>query len=47
LQVKSHGGTDMPVWGDAFKESPATYSEKAVKERIRALVDYLRTIQVK
>jgi len=45
--VKSHGGTDMPVWGDAFKRSVEGYSEKAVKTRIEAIVEYLKTIQVK
>jgi mono/diheme cytochrome c family protein len=43
--VKGHGGTDMPVWGDAFKRSVDGYSEKAVKERIQALADYLKSIQ--
>ena len=46
-QVKGHGGPDMPVWGDAFKGASEGYSEKAVKERIKAIVDYLETIQVK
>ena len=45
--VAGHGGTDMPVWGDAFRQSAERFSEKAVKARIRALVDYLKTIQVK
>ena len=36
--VKGHGGTDMPVWGDAFKRSSAGDSETAVKARIKALV---------
>ena len=45
--VKGHGGTDMPVWGDAFKRSGEGYSEKAVKTRIQAIVDYLSSIQVK
>ena len=45
--VKSHGGTDMPVWGDAFKRSGEGFSEKAVKARIDALVEHLRSIQVK
>jgi len=45
--VKGHGGTDMPVWGDAFKRSVEGYSEKAVKARIQAIVDYLKAIQVK
>ena len=46
-EVKGHGGTDMPVWGDAFKRSGEGYSEKAVKARIQAIVDYLKSIQVK
>src|SRR5262245_32348762 len=25
--VKGHGGTDMPVWGDAFKQSSTGYSD--------------------
>ena len=45
--VKGHGGTDMPVWGDAFKRSGEGYSEKAVKARIEAIVDFLKSIQVK
>jgi len=45
--VKGHGGTDMPVWGDAFKRSGEGYSEKAVKARIQSVVDYLKSIQVK
>ena len=45
--VKGHGGTDMPVWGDAFKRSGEGYSEKAVKARIQAIVDYLKSSQVK
>jgi mono/diheme cytochrome c family protein len=45
--VKGHGGTDMPVWGDAFKQSADGYSEEAVKARIQAIVEYLESIQVK
>ena len=45
--IKGHGGSDMPVWGDAFKRSDEGYSEKAVKARIQAIVDYLKSIQVK
>jgi len=45
--VKGHGGTDMPVWGDAFKESSEGYSEAAVKARIKAIVAYLESVQVK
>jgi mono/diheme cytochrome c family protein len=43
--VKGHGGPDMPVWGDAFKSSREGYGEEAVKARIRALVDYLASVQ--
>jgi len=45
--VKGHGGSDMPVWGDAFKRSSEGYSEAAVKARIKALVEYLEGLQVK
>ena len=45
--VKGHGGTDMPVWGDSFKRSGEGYSEKAVKERIEAIVEHLRSVQAK
>jgi mono/diheme cytochrome c family protein len=45
--VKGHGGTDMPVWGDAFKRSEGGYGEDAVKARIDAIVAHLKTIQVR
>jgi mono/diheme cytochrome c family protein len=40
-----HGGSDMPVWGDAFKRPGEGYSEAKVKERIEALVGYLESLQ--
>ena len=43
--VKGHGGTDMPVWGDAFKASSLGSSEESVQARIKALVEYLERIQ--
>lgn len=43
--VQGHGGPDMPIWGDAFKRSTEGYSEKAVKARIDALVEHLRSVQ--
>jgi mono/diheme cytochrome c family protein len=43
--IKGHGGPDMPIWGDAFKRSSEGYSEKAVKARIDALVEHLRSLQ--
>jgi mono/diheme cytochrome c family protein len=46
-KVRGHGGPDMPVWGDAFKRSINAGDENAVARRIRALVDYLETIQAR
>ena len=45
--VPSHGGREMPVWGDVFKAPSDGDREKAAQARIRALVDYLKSIQVK
>lgn len=42
--VKGHGGTDMPIWGDAFK-SHVGYDERRVKAVIADLVQYLATLQ--
>jgi mono/diheme cytochrome c family protein len=44
--VSGHGGSDMPVWGDAFKQSgQGRGTDEAVKARIVALVEHLRAIQ--
>jgi mono/diheme cytochrome c family protein len=43
--AKGHGGPDMPVWGDAFKQSHGGYSEEAVKERIHEVVEYVASLQ--
>jgi mono/diheme cytochrome c family protein len=43
--VKGHGGPDMPIWGDVFKQADEGYNEKKVLERLQALVDYLATLQ--
>jgi mono/diheme cytochrome c family protein len=43
--VKGHGGPEMPIWGDAFKDSRERYDEKAVKERIARIVRYLASLQ--
>jgi mono/diheme cytochrome c family protein len=40
-----HGGSDMPVWGDAFKRAGEGFNEAKVKERIDALVDHIATLQ--
>lgn len=49
-QVSVHGARDMPVWGDWYKFEADTggadaKTEKIVRERITALVDYLETLQ--
>jgi hypothetical protein len=38
----AHGG-DMPIWGDVFK---LLGNEGRVAERIRALADYLESMQI-
>ena len=43
--MKGHGGPDMPVWGDAFKNVDTGFSEENAKARIHGLVDYLKSIQ--
>ena len=45
--LKGHGGPDMPVWGDAFRNADTNYDEKKVREKIRAIVDFVKTLQVK
>jgi len=45
--VPGHGGPDMPVWGDAFKNAESGGGDEAVKAKIQALVDYIKTLQVK
>jgi mono/diheme cytochrome c family protein len=45
--LKGHGGPDMPVWGDAFKNADTSFDEQKVKAKIQGIVDYLRSIQVK
>jgi mono/diheme cytochrome c family protein len=45
--LKGHGGPEMPIWGDAFKNADTGYDEQTVKDKIRSIVDYLRTLQAK
>jgi mono/diheme cytochrome c family protein len=45
--LAGHGGSDMPIWGDAFKNAETGFDDARVKEKVRAVVDYLRTIQAK
>jgi mono/diheme cytochrome c family protein len=45
--VKGHGGPDMPVWGDAFKNEDTGFDDARVKEKIHSVVEYIRTLQQK
>ena len=44
-EVLSHGSTEMPVWGDAFRKTPGGTLPGATATRIAALTRYLETIQ--
>ena len=44
---KGHGSSDMPIWGDAFREASEGYSRERVEERIRQVIGYLESIQTK
>ena len=44
--VPSHGGGEMPVWGDVFKRDAGS-TEESVKARIDAIVRYLAGIQAR
>jgi mono/diheme cytochrome c family protein len=43
--LKGHGGPEMPIWGDAFKGSDEGYGEEKVKQKVDALVEFLKSIQ--
>jgi mono/diheme cytochrome c family protein len=43
--VKGHLAGAMPVWGDRFRNPEDGYSEGAVRAKVSALAEYLRTIQ--
>ncbi len=45
VPVKGHGGSDMPVWGDALRNADSGYDQRIVELRLRAVVEYLRTLQ--
>jgi mono/diheme cytochrome c family protein len=45
--LKGHGGGDMPVWGDAFRQSEGGLSDEMVKKRIEAIAEFLQSIQDK
>jgi mono/diheme cytochrome c family protein len=41
----AHGDRQMPVWGEVFRGPEQGTSQRAVRRRIAALVDYIRTLQ--
>ena len=43
--LPGHGGPDMPIWGDAFKNPETGFDDAKVKEKVRSVVDFLRTLQ--
>jgi mono/diheme cytochrome c family protein len=43
--LRTHGDSAMPIWGDAFSLSGTPEMEKAIAEKIRALVAYVETLQ--
>ena len=45
--VKGHGTSDMPIWGDTFREEEGTglAAETRAVGRILAIVYYLQSIQ--
>jgi mono/diheme cytochrome c family protein len=45
--IKGHSGPDMPVWGDAFKNADTNYDDRAVREKIHSVVEYLKALQQK
>jgi mono/diheme cytochrome c family protein len=43
--VRTHGRSDMPVWGEAFQKSSEGGDDETIKLRIRELVKHLESIQ--
>jgi mono/diheme cytochrome c family protein len=43
--LKGHGGPEMPIWGDAFRNAETGYDDAAARAKVRAVVDYLKTLQ--
>jgi mono/diheme cytochrome c family protein len=44
---RSHGASQMPVWGDAFSKATTDSDAAAVTAKIKALVEYLASQQEK
>lgn len=45
--LPGHGGPDMPIWGDAFRNAETGFDDAQVEEKIRSVVEHLRTLQVR
>lgn len=44
-RVKTHFGSQMPVWGDGFMVADGGHTEEEVRERVEALTHYLWSLQ--
>ena len=44
--IQAHGAADMPVWGPIFGARDK-FNEVAVRQRIKNLCEYLKTLQEK
>ena len=42
----AHGSTDMPVWGELYKRGLPVYGERRVHDRLTALIEYLKSLQI-
>jgi mono/diheme cytochrome c family protein len=45
--VGGHGGPDMPVWGDAFKNAEGGFDDDEVNRKIQAVVAHMERLQEK
>jgi len=45
--VGGHGGPDMPVWGDAFKNAESGFDDAGIERKIRSVVAHLEKLQEK
>jgi mono/diheme cytochrome c family protein len=45
--LKGHGGPDMPIWGDAFRNAETGYDDASVKAKIRGIADHLKSLQAR
>lgn len=44
-RIGSHGSSEMPIWGDAFSSSLARDGDSVLRERVRAIVRHLESLQ--